>query len=262
MAAIVGTLVNKPASVFPLGHFSQRFGAAKSTVSEDLSLIKDVLEEMRLGRIETFSGATGGVRYLPHTSPKDAMALIGRLCSLLENPGRILPGGFLYMADIAFDPSWAQGLGEVFATRFAGVDADVVVTVETKGIPLAFTTARSLGKPLIVVRRDHRVTEGSVLSINYVSGSTRKIQTMSLPRRALKIGSRVLMIDDFMKAGGTARGIVDLMGEFGASVAGIGVLVETREPREKLVTDYVSLAILHGIDEASRTIVVEPAGLT
>jgi len=86
-------------------------------------------------------------------------------------------------------------------TRFASLAPDYIMTVETKGIPLAFATARAANLPLVTVRRGSKVTEGSSVSINYVSGSTHRIQTMSLPRRAIPSGAKVLIIDDFMKAG-------------------------------------------------------------
>jgi purine operon repressor len=74
--------------------------------------------------------------------------------------------------------------------------------------------------------------------MNYVSGSTGKIQTMYVSKRALKEGSNVLIIDDFMRAGGTAKGMVDLMKEFNANVQGIGVMIATKAPKQKLVNDY------------------------
>ena len=52
---------------------------------------------------------------------------------------------------------------------------------------------------------------------------------MSLARRALKEHARVLIIDDFMKAGGTIQGMMDLLFEFNAKVAGVGVFVESGE---------------------------------
>jgi purine operon repressor len=109
-------------------------------------------------------------------------------------------------------------------------------------------TANSLNIPLVIVRSDNRVTEGSTVSINYVSGSTGKIQTMYISKRAIKNGAKVLIIDDFMKAGGTAKGMVDLMKEFDANVKGIGVMIATKEPRDKLVDEYLSLITLEKVD--------------
>lgn len=69
----------------------------------------------------------------------------------------------------------------------------------------------------------------------------------------------MLIIDDFMKAGGTARGLVDLMEEFGAKVVGMGVLIATAEPSQKLVKEYTSLAVLERVDEERREVVVRPS---
>ena len=137
-------------------------------------------------------------------------------------------------------------IGEVFATKFASSNPEYVVTVETSGIPIALMTARSLNIPLVVVNRINRPADNSVLTMNYLSGSSRQLQTMSLSRRALPKDSRVLIIDDFMKAGGTLRGLTDLMGEFECEVVGTGVLIETTEPKEKLISDYVSFILLRG----------------
>ncbi len=83
---------------------------------------------------------------------------------------------------------------------------------------------------------------------------------MSLARRALKEESRVLIIDDFMKAGGTIQGMVDLLYEFRAVVAGVGVFVESGEidSEERLLHDYVSLARLTEVDLKTRQIKVQP----
>lgn len=90
-------------------------------------------------------------------------------------------------------------------TRFMDRNPDYILTVETKGIPLAVMVARAFNKPLVIARRDSKVTEGSAISINYVTGSSGRIQTMTLTKRAIPPNARVLIIDDFMKAGGLRR---------------------------------------------------------
>lgn len=252
-------LSDQPSRVFPLSAFTERFGAAKSSISEDLAILRDAFREMGLGRVETLAGAAGGVRYIPQMSSGDIARTVQRICVDLANPKRILPGGFLYMSDITASPSLMTCVGNIFATRFADVAPDAVATVETRGIPIAMMTARAFDVPLVIVRRTSRVTEGTVVTVNYVSGSAKRIQTMSLSRRALQPGQRVLIIDDFMKAGGSARGLVDLVGELRAEAVGIGVLVETHQPRRKLVQEYFSLVVLEGVDEEQRTVSVRPS---
>ncbi|ASA25027.1 pur operon repressor [Paenibacillus donghaensis] len=253
-------LLEKPHVLLPLSTFADRYGAAKSSISEDLAIIKEVFEGEGMGELQTLAGAAGGVRYIPCMPKEMALAFVQDLCGQLEQSDRILPGGYLYMSDLLGLPSLMEQAGKIIATAFHGIPIDVVMTVETKGIPLAYATAAQLGLPVVLVRRDHQVTEGSAVSINYVSGSHKSIHTMSLSRRALKEKSRVLIVDDFMKAGGTVQGMVDLLGEFNAKVAGVGVLVESGavESEERLLQDYVSLVKLSEVDSKERRISASP----
>jgi purine operon repressor len=259
MIALTKLLTENPCRLFSLGYFSERFGAAKSTLSEDVEAIRQALEELGQGKVETVAGAAGGVRFVPLWPATSAHELLAELATRLASPDRIIAGGFLYMSDVFFSPQLMTRVGEIFLTRFAQAAPDYVMTVETKGIPLAFATARAFNLPLVTVRRGSRVTEGATVSINYVTGSTHRIQTMSLPKRAIAPGGRVLIMDDFMKAGGTARGMADLAQEVGAVVAGIGVMVATAQPAEKLVDSYVPLLILHAVDEHNKKTDIRPA---
>ncbi|KLU67180.1 Pur operon repressor [Desulfosporosinus acididurans] len=249
MVAITQLLMANPNILTPLTFFAERFGTAKSTISEDLMAVKGSLQLSGQGRLETISGAAGGVRYIPEISDKEAAHFLSSLAQRLSEKERILAGGFLYMTDLLYDPAVLRPLGLIFASAFREKEPEVVVTIETKGIPLALVTAEALGLPMVVIRTGNKVTEGSSVSINYVSGSSRRIQTMSLSRRALDPRRKVLVIDDFMKAGGTALGIKNLMHEFEADVIGIGVLVETQITSEaKLVDGYLSLLKLRELD--------------
>ena len=258
LVAMTKILTDEPCRLFPLSYFSTLFDAAKSTLSEDMVTIKQGLSEFGLGMIETLPGASGGVRFLPYRSPEGMNKLLGNIADKLSAADRLIPGGFLYMSDILFMPELMARVGEIFMTHFHRFKPDYIMTVETKGIPLAFETARAFNLPLVITRRDSRVTEGSSVNINYVSGSTKRIQTMSLPRRAIHPGAKVLIVDDFMKAGGTARGMVDLVHEVGGEVVGIGVLVATAEPAVKLVEDYCPLLILHEVDEHTKKTDIRP----
>jgi len=237
-------LLARPGELFSLGDFAGSLGAAKSSLSEDLALVSEAVARLGVGRIETLTGAAGGVRYLPVMTGAAIADLAEDLCRRLAEPERVLPGGFLYLTDLVFHPALAAAVGTAFATRFTPVQPQCVLTVETKGIPLALMTARSLGVPLAVARHGSRPSEGPAVSINYVSGSSGRVQSMALPRRAIPAGSRVLIVDDFMKAGGTSLGMVDLVREVGGEVAGVAVLVATAEPEKKLVDTYDTLVVL------------------
>ncbi|MCX7571975.1 pur operon repressor [Tumebacillus sp. DT12] len=250
-------LLEQPHRVLSLTEMADKLSSAKSSLSEDLAIIREVMEAEGLGTLETQAGAAGGVRYVPGYRRDLGLRFIEGISETLTDGDRILPGGFLYMSDVLGLPEVLDTAGKLFASRFRESGADYVVTVETKGIPLAVATARFLNVPMVVVRRDHKVTEGSAVSINYVSGS-RRIQTMSLSRRSLPQGTKVLLIDDFMKAGGTSKAVIDLMHEFHVDVVGIGVFIDTAEPQNKIVKEYLSLATLQEVDEETRQVKVVP----
>jgi purine operon repressor len=250
-------LLDHPHQLVPLTFFAERYSSAKSSISEDLAIIKMTFEARGMGTLQTVAGAAGGVKYSVKISEKEARPFVAELCQLIANPDRLLPGGYLYMTDILGDPSIVQRAGKIIASAYSNSKIDVVMTVATKGIPLAYAVASQLNVPVVIVRRDNKVTEGSTVSINYVSGSTKRIQTMVLSKRSLSEGAKVLIVDDFMKAGGTIKGMIGMLEEFRAVVAGIAVLVESEEIEERLVEDYRSLVQLANVNEKERTINVK-----
>lgn len=249
VAAITKILIENPNKVVTLSSFTELFNAAKSTISEDIVILKETFSRLALGRIETISGAAGGVKYICGTSKEESIKFAEDLCDILRNKERIIPGNFLYMTDIMCFPEIIHKAAVILASLFNDLGLDYVVTVETKGVPLAYEVAKMLGVDLVIVRRENKVTEGSTVSINYVSGSSKRIQAMSLSKKAMKGGSSCIFIDDFMKAGGTAFGIIDLLKEFNSKLLGIGFLMDNVEPEKKLITDYRAIIDFQGIDE-------------
>ncbi|MCX7749078.1 MAG: pur operon repressor [Clostridia bacterium] len=252
-------LSDSPGKIFTLGGFAEMFGSAKSTVSEDIDIIQNLFSKFGMGVIETIAGASGGVRFVPTLSISQINNSIDKMCDELKKRERILPGGYLYMLDIIYNPDKVSNIGKIFVGQFYKREIDYVVTVETKGIPLAFMTAKYLNVPLVIVRHTSEATDGASVNINYVSGSSRKIQNMVLSLKALKRHSKILFIDDFMKGGGTAKGIIELSKEFECEVVGIGVLVETAEPKKKLVDNYFSIMTLHNFNEENDNIDIKPS---
>lgn len=258
LSAIARILTDAPNRIHNLGEFCELFGAAKSTLSEDIDLVGAALRHFDLGRLETVAGAAGGVRFRPLVSRERANAVLSALAARLEEPGRMLPGGFLYTSDVTAESDTAQRIGEILAQKYYDRQPDLVLTMETKGIPIALMTARALGVSLVIARRDSRAYEGSAVKINYMGGGDR-IETMALARRAVKPGQRALIVDDFMKGGGTLQGMVDMIREFQAEVVGVGVMIATRQPEQKLVEGAKALLILESFDKERGVAVVRPS---
>lgn len=245
---ITHILTDNPNRDYSLGAFAEMFGCAKSSISEDIKLVRESIEAAGLGYLETTSGAKGGVRYVPYISKSAAAEALAELKSAFEDPSRMLGSGFVYTSDMMFSPRMINGAAMVFAKRFAATDADMVVTVETKGIGVALFTARLLDLPLAVIRRESKVAEGSSININYFSGSAARLQQMSISKRGIKPGGKALIIDDFMRGGGSIRGILGMLDEFEARPAGIGVVVVAGGRDNKKISDYFPLLILEDGD--------------
>ena len=254
LAVMTQILTQSPNRIFTLSHFCEIFSTAKSTISEDVAILQDTMNQFRLGRLETVTGAAGGVRYRPIGLGNYDRAFVEGICERLREPGRRLPGGYLYFSDILADPQLVHGMGYLIASQYYDSGADFVLTMETKGIPVAMMTAEALRVPLIIARHSTKVYEGSAVNINYVSGSGR-IETMALSRRAVKEGQRALIVDDFMRAGGTAGGMIALMKEFSVSVAGVCFVLALENPKHRMVNGEKSLMLLSDIRDG------EPLGV-
>lgn len=250
-------LLQHPHQIVPLSHFSDHYESAKSSISEDLAIIKENFETLGVGRLQTLAGAAGGVCYLPCMGCKEAGQILDTLRGQMTEPERILPGGYLYMTDILGNPEYVNAIGRLIASVYVDQKIDAVMTMETKGISIAYAVASQFSVPVVIARRSSRVTEGSTVSINYISGSSKRIQTMVLPRRSLKENARVLIVDDFMKAGGTMKGMMNLTKEFNATVVGVAVFVEQKEDRPKLVDHYTSLLKLSILEQEAHLVIEE-----
>lgn len=258
IVALTKYLTDHPHQLFSFSYFCKKFEIAKSTLSEDVLAVKNGLEIYGMGKVETLAGAAGGVRFIPGHTMENDMAFLEDLAVKLSVADRILPGGLLYTTDLLCMPNIAVRVGEIIMRRMRHLEPDCIMTVETTGIPLALFVARAFNVPLVMARHKSQITEGSAVNINYVSGSSKMIQTMAMPKRALQPGNRVLIVDDFMKGGGTAKGMVSLAKEVGAEVVGKAFMIATAEPQQKMVDDYTALFMLNGVDETEHKIYIEP----
>lgn len=249
IANMVKIFTDNPNQIFTLNHFCKIFDCAKSTISEDINIIRNSFLETEQGNIITIPGPAGGVKFTTHVDKKKCANVQDRLALELNKPFRFLGGGFLYTSDIMFNPSFIYEMASIFANIFENRQADYVVTIETKGIPLALMTAKLLNIPTVVVRREPRISEGPTISINYFSGSAGRMQKMSVSKKSVIPGSKALIIDDFMRAGGSIKGIYELLSELDVEVCGVGVAIASIFPEAKKISQYDALVYMGEVNE-------------
>ena len=246
-------LLNNPNKLIPLTYFVSKFNQAKSSISEDIHIIKNGFKEENIGEVRTLAGVSGGVIFTPTLVEEDAKVILNEFIDKINDGSRLLAGGYIFMSDIIGNPSLMNKLGRVIATVYKNKEIDAVVTVATKGIPVAYAIASILNKPVITIRRDNKVTEGTTVAINYVSGSTKKIETMILSKRSLESHSKVLLVDDFMRGGGVLTGMESLMNEFDVTVVGKVIITQCYDSPREHEDDYLYFSKIDNIDEFNGT---------
>ena len=137
MVVISNYLINHPYELTSLNTFAEKYESAKSSISEDIVIIKRAFEEMEIGNIETITGAGGGVIFTPSISDQESKEIVEDLCKQLSESDRILPGGYIYLSDLLSNPKILNRIGRIIAKAFRDKKIDAVMTVATKGVPLA-----------------------------------------------------------------------------------------------------------------------------
>jgi len=137
------------------------------------------------------------------------------------------------------DPVLMAAIGKRFAETFAGENITKVLTIESSGIAPAFATAYELKVPLVFARRKKSLTMDEDVFCERVPSFTKGIVTdIVVSRNVLSEKDRVLIVDDIIANGDAVRALIRIIGQSGASVAGLGVVVEkTFQPGGRLVRE-------------------------
>ena len=117
---------------------------------------------------------------------------------------------FIQKFRILEDPAIVEPIAREIAQTFRDVKPTVVVSAAVGGIILGYEVARALGTKAIFVEKEGGVP---VLRRNF----------------ALDSGDRALVVEDVVTTGGSVKEVLDVVRKAGASVAGVGVIVQRGE---------------------------------
>ena len=144
--------------------------------------------------------------------------------------GRILPGNILKVdrfLNHQVDPELMLEMGKDFANHFKDQGVTRVLTLEVSGIAMALTTALELGVPMVFAKKISSVTLADDTYTSKVFSYTKKKEyDIRVDKHYLSPEDKVLIIDDFLAMGQALNGLVDLVNQSGAKIAGIGIAIE------------------------------------
>ncbi len=153
------------------------------------------------------------------------------------------------------DPGLMDACGRELALRFTNVGATKVLTAEISGIAPAFTTAQHMGLPVVYARKSKPVTMPDEVFLTMAPSHTKgRMVDLIVSPEYLAGGERILIIDDFLASGATIWGLVRLAQAAGASIVGIGTLIEKvfeggRERLKPVGVPIESLAVITSMEE-------------
>lgn len=125
------------------------------------------------------------------------------------------------------DPVLMQQIGREFAHRFRDEGITRIVTIEASGIAPAVMAGLELGVPVIFARKHQSLTLTENLLTAQVYSFTKQVDsTIAVSRQHLRADDRVLVIDDFLANGKAALGLIEIIRQAGATVAGLGIVIE------------------------------------
>ncbi len=146
--------------------------------------------------------------------------------------GRNLGGGILKVDGFInhqVDPNLMNACGRELAQRFGSVSPTKVLTAEISGIAPALTTAMYLSVPVVYARKTKPITMPDQIFLTLAPSHTKgRMVELIVSPEYLGHEERVLIIDDFLATGQTIMGLVRLAQAAGATVVGVGALVEKR----------------------------------
>jgi len=125
------------------------------------------------------------------------------------------------------DPELMQHIGEEFAARYTDAGITKILTLESSGIAPSMMTGLRLGVPAVFARKRKSLTLIDHLYSAEVHSYTKKeTNEISISKDFITSEDVVLVIDDFLANGQAALGLINLVEQAGASLAGVGIVIE------------------------------------
>lgn len=134
------------------------------------------------------------------------------------------PGILFYdVTTLLRDPEGFKLSIDSLAEPYTGAGISLVVGIESRGFILGAAVADRIGAGFVPVRKVGKLPHTTVRVSYALEYGTDSLEMHS---DAIEQGQKVLIVDDLLATGGTARATVDLVRQLGGDVYGVAVLIE------------------------------------
>ncbi len=151
---------------------------------------------------------------------------------------------FRDITTVILDPDGLRTAIDDMQAKLEGVDFDLVLGTESRGFIFGMPIAYNLHKGFVPVRKKGKLPCETVSESYDLEYGTA---TLEIHKDAIKPGQKVVIIDDLMATGGTAKAVINMVERLGGKVEKLVFLIELAglKGREKLAGYSVDSAIIY-----------------
>ena len=162
------------------------------------------------------------------------MNLKGRITDYQDFPKKDIV--FRDFSPLLRDPSVMSFMADEFSKFFRPEDVDVFVGIESRGFILASILASRYNKGMVMVRKAGKLP-GKTIKLAYTI--EYGADTIEIQEDIIKKGERVVICDDLLATGGTAKASAQLVEKTGGTISGFAFIIElTALDGSKEIGDY------------------------
>lgn len=181
----------------------------------------------------------------------------------IQKRGKVLPGNVLKVNSFLnhqLDPYLLNIIAGEWTKLFKNDNITKIVTIEASGIALAILTGLKLNVPVVFAKKSNSKNIGDVYKSKIHSYTRDQDFDIQIEKQFIYKDDIVLIIDDFLANGSATLGMIDIINQAGAKLAGVGIAIEKGFQnggeilRDKGVR-VESLAIISSMDEKTGKII-------
>lgn len=181
----------------------------------------------------------------------------------IQKRGKVLPGNVLKVNSFLnhqLDPYLLNIMAGEWTKLFKNDNITKIVTIEASGIALAILTGLKLNVPVVFAKKSNSKNIGDVYKSKIHSYTRDQDFDIQIEKQFIYKDDIVLIIDDFLANGSATLGMIDIINQAGAKLAGVGIAIEKGfQNGGEILRDkgirVESLAIISSMDEKTGKII-------
>lgn len=175
------------------------------------------------------------------------------------NEGTVLKGNILKVDSFLnqqLDVDFLMQMGEEIKNLYSDTEITKILTIESSGIAIAVAAGAAMHLPVVFAKKSMSANvAGEVLTAGIHSYTHGNDYTAIVTKKYISKTDKILIVDDFLASGEAIRGLLEMVGQAGAEVAGITCAIEKGfqnggDDLRKRGYRVESLAIVESMDES------------